>query len=932
MYLERRLFHQGIYKNSFNYFKTVLLRTNMKLGKYILSLGWLVNVTSMMAMYQPVPTPIIIGNKQIEFKVNPVYGLNTEFSDFSPVLLNSEFIFVSDREYDYRNIGEDNWKANKHINIFKSQIKSNSADSIVFAKAKLYDRKFMDEDHSGPICFSKDGNTAIFTKISYRDARKSGFGEKQGLFAKTSIKPQLYQAEFKDGKWSDIEKLSFVKVNKTYGHPALSSDGNVLYFVSDEFGGKGGKDLFKVEMTTNGWGEPQALNALNTSGDELFPTILGNELYFSSNGREGEGGLDLFVSTLKDGRWSTPINLGNTINTAADEFGMVFNPDKMSGYFSSNRENGTGSDDIYYFSKTETITIEENSIAGKFTYKHLKDKNPQGLDVMLVDDQGNLISTTKTGEDGSFKFMNLKSDERYTIKLSEESDDLELTLFGKDADAFLLANRDGEFVYRKLSDDNAGTLSLMSEEDVDPITKKGQISGQFVFRKLNNSAGGLEVLLVDDEGNIVRRTVTDANGNFNFKELPMDENYRIKTVQISDDLELYIYNGRDAITATLASDENGMFVYRKLDDDFANSLAKLQLEEEELEFEAKKMMLSGEFKYRDLNESMQVVDYEIFDPEMNLLVKSQTDETSFFRHFSLPDVNKLIFKIDPNKFKEDVDLFVLDRNREVVIQLDKDDKGYFIYQKLKDGDNGVMTEEELLATLKNESGIAGQFLYKKLKSEDQFLEYEIYDEDGNLVKRGKTDRFGVFSEPDLPKDGKFKFKLLNADETARLRIYREEDGKLIMLDKESDGFFVFEKLTSGDVALNTGTEENNDMLIRFNQGKLASNLFYAHNIYKLSAENKSKIEEIVKFMETNKDAKIVVNSYASLIGSNEYNKQLSKRRMIEVVDYLKEAGVSEDRFSGQFFGEDNPLVDCTKQKCSDSDIRQNRRTEIRIVK
>lgn len=909
-------------------------KVSMRMGKSVFITALLIQSFTMMAYTQPEPQPrgVVIGDKEVEFEVHNVYGLNSEYSEFSPVFYKNELVFASDREYDFRNLGEDNWEANKYINIFKAQIEYNQADSVVFEKVKIYDRIFMEDDHSGPICFSEDGTTAIFTKVSHRDARKSGFAEKTGLFAKSSVKPQLYQAKFKDGKWSEVEKLNFVKVNKTYGHPTLASDGNTLYFVSDEFGGKGGKDIFKVEMTATGWGEPQAVNALNTSGDELFPTLVGKDLYFSSNGRNGEGGLDLYVSNLENGEWSEPVNLGASINTSADEFGIVFNPDRMSGYFTSNRANGVGDDDIYHFDKIETVTVEDNSISGQFKYKMLKDRNPNGLEVMLLDEDGNLVATTMTEEDGSFNFRNLNSDQRYTVKLSEDGEEMELTLFGQGADAFLVANKEGEFVYRKLSNDNIGTLSLMDEESIDPATREGSINGQFAYSKLGNSASGLEVLLLDDEGNIVQRTTTDENGNFLFKKLPTDQNYTIKTVEYSEDLELYIYNNKDQVTATLASDGDGQFVYRKLDSDYASDLSNLKLDEEDLEFEATTRMVSGEFKYRTLDEPMNIVTYEIYDEDLSLLRSGETNDESYFRHFSLPDVDKLLFKIDGDKYQEDVDLLILDRNKEIVIQLDKNDEGYFVFQKLKNDGSELMTEDELLATLRNETGVAGQFLYKKLKSDDGFLEYEIYDEDGNLVKRGKTDKFGVFTEPDLDKNEKFQFKLLNNEDDVRLRMYSEKDGKLVLMDKNSDGFFIYEKLEGGTTALNSGTEDPNDMLIRYNEGKLVSNLFYAHNIYKLSNANKVKMDELVDFLNNNEDAKIVVNSHASIEGSDEYNSQLSKRRMEEVVGYLLEAGISEDRFEGKFFGEDNPMVDCATQHCSDSDIRQNRRTEIRIVK
>ncbi len=864
-----------------------------------------------------------VSNKTIEYEIFKVYGLNSEYAEFSPVMYKSDFIFASDRQYDFNIIGEDNWSHTKHVNIFKAEIKNNTSDSVVFAKVRLFDNVFIDEDHSGPICFSKDGKTAIYTKISYR---------KQKLFKGNAPRPQLYQTEMKDGKWGPSEKLNFVKVTNTYGHPSLSADGKKLYFVSDEFGGKGGKDLFVSEMTSTGWGTPKSINALNTQGDELFPTIVGDELYFSTNGRGGEGGLDLFVSHFEDGKWSDPENLGNTINSSFDEFGMVFNVNKMSGYFSSNRDSGDGEDDIYYFNKIEKVTVEDNSISGQFTYRYLNDENPEGLEVMLLAEDGNLVATTKTNADGSFNFLNLKSDQRYTIKMGENGEDVELTLFGSGDDAFLLANDEGKFVYRKLSSDKVGTLALMDEEDIDPVTREGSVSGQFVYTKLKGEyPGGIEVFLMDEDGNIVKRTTTDANGNFVFKKLSADQNYRIKSGDLKDDVELYIYNKKDMVSATLAANADGYFVYRKLDADGSGNLETLMLDEEELTFPKDVMMLSGEFKYRKLDEVLSNIEYEIYDEDYNLLVKSQANENAFFRHFSLPSKETLIFKVDGEQYKDDMDLIVLDRNREIVIRLDKNSEGYFIYKKLKEEGSGLTAEEELVELLKRD-GVSGQFLYQKLNAEASGLDYEIYDEAGILLRKGKTDKNGIFNEPELDKNGKFQFKLLNSDENVMLRYWDEEEGKLVMLNKRTDGFFAYDYLKEGGTALNVGSEVDNEMLIRYQQGELFGTLLYAKNIYKLSANNKAKIKELADFMIQNPSAMVNVSSFASTVGSDEYNKKLSERRMLEVVEQLGEYGIPADRFEGQSFGEDNPFIDCKTRKCSEEDMRLNRRTEIKIVK
>ena len=133
-------------------------------------------------------------------------------------------------------------------------------------------------------------------------------------------------------------------------HPCMSSDGKVLYFVSDMAGGKGGKDIWYSELTAKGWGAPENCGSINTPGDEVFPTMdsKGN-LYFSSNGHAGMGGLDIFVAKGSKNKWQRPENLRPPINSAADDFYLIKTGDGMRGYFSSNRAGGAGGDDIYSF-------------------------------------------------------------------------------------------------------------------------------------------------------------------------------------------------------------------------------------------------------------------------------------------------------------------------------------------------------------------------------------------------------------------------------------------------------------------------------------------------------------------------------------------------------------------------------------------------------
>ncbi len=173
----------------------------------------------------------------------------------------------------------------------------------------------------------------------------------------TSCKPskgkkassQIYMAQLSGETFSKGEPVDIVGDSIEVLHPAISPDGNTLYFVSDMPGGIGGYDIWKVTKTSDEkWSKPENLgNLINTPGNELFPYIHNDgTLYFSSNGHVGLGGLDIFKAKLQDdGTWKVE-NMRSPINSNADDFGIVFQSVEERGLFTSNRG---GNDDIYAF-------------------------------------------------------------------------------------------------------------------------------------------------------------------------------------------------------------------------------------------------------------------------------------------------------------------------------------------------------------------------------------------------------------------------------------------------------------------------------------------------------------------------------------------------------------------------------------------------------
>lgn len=205
------------------------------------------------------------------------------------------------------------------------------------------------EFDEGIVAFSSDAQTMYLTK-----ARRE-------LNAPTSV--EIYTSTRSDAKWSAPVKFEITADTlSTFGHPAVSPDGEYLYFVSDMPGGYGGKDIWRISLKERQGSLVNLGPDINTEGNDDFPYVRSDgSLYFSSDGHPGMGGLDIFRATAvgdpADLRWEVE-NMGFPINSAGDDFGITFGKGE-DGFFSSNRGDARGYDHIYSFEYDPVrITIE----------------------------------------------------------------------------------------------------------------------------------------------------------------------------------------------------------------------------------------------------------------------------------------------------------------------------------------------------------------------------------------------------------------------------------------------------------------------------------------------------------------------------------------------------------------------------------------------
>ena len=330
------------------------------------------------------------------YKVTRVDVLNSKKSDASPAFPSGDSTIVY---FTTSRIEKGDKKKNSKITGIPTgdiyTARRNSANAWDNVQAVEGDINTIDDE--GTPCFTADGKTMYFTRC------RTVKGESLGA--------EIMESKRQGGKWGKARKVEIMKDSSiTFAHPAVSSDGRVLYFVSDMKGGMGGKDIWFSVKDGEKWGAPQnAGPKVNTQGDEMFPFLRNDSLlYFSSNGWPGFGGLDIFCVTLhRDGQWGEVINMMYPVNSSSDDFGIAFCAEGEKGMFASNREDRKGYDNLFSFELPPVVLNIEgkvSSTSGEPLHEAI---------VRVVGNDGTNVKL-KVKKDGSFSYP-LKKDVKYVL-------------------------------------------------------------------------------------------------------------------------------------------------------------------------------------------------------------------------------------------------------------------------------------------------------------------------------------------------------------------------------------------------------------------------------------------------------------------------------------------------------------------------------------
>ncbi|WP_103071457.1 OmpA family protein [Aquimarina sediminis] len=350
--------------------------------------------------------------KDIHIRVTNLES-NSEYSDFGGFELTRNLYFSSSR-IDDSTTGKKKiykWNGEPYLNIYQSKIDRIDSLIVVSNIIPLVSNTInLKNEHEGALAMTKDGKTLYFTRNNTNKRKKTSY-DKGG---NSNLK--LYRAKLQNDQWSAIEELPFNDKAFSTGHPALSPDEKTLYFVSDRKGGFGQSDLYKVAINDNGtFGEIKNLGGeINTPGREVFPFVAEDStLYFSSDSHINLGFLDIYKSNILKKRTNEKVtikNMGAPFNSGSDDFAFFIDPSDHSGYFSSNRSEGKGGDDIYAFDWYKCKQILTGVTYDKLTLLIL----PKVV-VKLIDETGKIIATTTSNENGTYTFEEISCGKKYSL-------------------------------------------------------------------------------------------------------------------------------------------------------------------------------------------------------------------------------------------------------------------------------------------------------------------------------------------------------------------------------------------------------------------------------------------------------------------------------------------------------------------------------------
>lgn len=818
---------------------------------------------------------------------------NSPASDFSPAFYDSGMVFVSARntlqpiKQLYR------WNETPYLDLFYTDIAGKKAP-------RLFNSKLNTIYHEGPAVFYSDDTKVIFTRNSKkRDESKVS-------------KLALFEAERspEGSAWSTPVPLAINNPNYSVGHPAITQDGNTLYFISDMPGGLGGTDIYVSQRKNGEWQAPANLgSSVNTPGDEMFLFLHNDEtLYFASDGRGGLGGLDTYRVSIGVEGAGFPENVGYPINTSYDDFGFILNQEGDLGYLSSNRQGEAIDDDIYQF----TVRRQFLDVV---VYDEQTKQRIQDAEVTLIGD-GMIKDLVNTNQEGVVR-LKVNPYESYIVNVDKRDYSGNAAIIDPES---MLKSTDVHETKMPLTQEN-GSMDLLVTL-FDSYTDK--VIPYTLVNVVNVTTGDTLSRVTNDQGEVALKVSNQSEYKFHGLIGKTEWDYgTVKTTSLKPDEEnnIRIPVGTDRATIPLR------VVVRDAQDQSLLEHVTVRLVEKQQQKATLRTATDGIADLKvdpQSNYSLSIQSVTYHDTLVTITSEQLLSDTAYVEvllNKTEETVNAVVHLHDAETDDPVINTLVRvkreDTGEEIVTM--SDDKGN-VRLKLKEGvpyqvsgeiDGEAWRHKEAI-TVSSVEGSERNHIRVPVQrvAADGPVANELPAVSATLVtvkNRQKGDQTWVYIDQKL-------YELKQEEDQPYLE-GGDEKIELYAMKDSSDHSDPVERLLS---QINAALD--NEMTIQ--------NIYFDFDKYNITSEAARELKKIISLMKQQPSLALEVSAHTDNRGSQSYNLLLSKLRAKSVVHYLIKQKIAEDRIKMLYYGEKQPLQPCdTSNQCDEDAHRVNRRAE-----
>jgi outer membrane protein OmpA-like peptidoglycan-associated protein len=698
----------------------------------------------------------------------------------------------------------------------------------------------------------------------------------------------VYASSVKTGSGGPVfskkaKPLSWV-INTNYhdGPVSFTSDQNTMYLTrvnyivnkkDKNFVNRPG--IFVSTLNGKKWSKAKPFQYNSEAYSVAHPSISqdGQWLFFASDMPGGQGGMDLYVCKKNGETWDQPKNLGSEVNTPGNEVFPYIRKDGIL-YFSSDGHIGFGGLDVFSAIKNSDKYAEVKNLGGPLN------SYTDDFGIVFSDDiNKGYFSSDRTGGIGS--------DDIYSFTALNKF----LTVSGK---------------------------ILLSKNISDPVKNT-------------------EVLLLSEDGKVLKVTNTDNTGFFKFDNLDPDGKYMVKLdetdPQLANKTKYYLTDDKDKIIrVTVINDKGGKFVFQNLPAD-ANSIAQLEGEND--------VTLAGNLLYGE-NPSMPLANTKVnlVNDKGEIIQTVSTNAFGAFVFTDLPPDQNFLVKVDETdtRLAPNTKIIITNKSGKEMQTTKTGASGDFKFTFLSADKNTLklmsVEDSELRFDLKGK-------LISDTKSPLANSVINIVNEKGEILQSVRTDANGAFQFTNLPSDQNILFALEESDTKLKAftKLYlTDAKGNVIKEFTRVNGKFRFTLLPSDQHKV--GVVYVDDPWLKVLQLKseakrdsitIVENVYYNYGEYKILPEAQKTLDKVINIMKNDVQLVIELASHTDSRSSTDYNTKLSQQRAKAAVDYMLSKGVSKERISGKGYGESRLINKCADGvECTEDEHGKNRRTEFKI--